>query len=141
MSSRPIISTAMALSITALSTAAPASAADIGCEPIQLTCSGFEPNWLAELPGDGTVGFTDPENPDWQDRPLVVSACARQVSGGNIALNSGAPLNLSATVRHEQCIEPNDEVRPFSIDASFVQGAGGGMSPGLVSGVGCCRQD
>lgn len=141
MSLRPIIAAALAVGTLAGSGLTPVAAADLGCEPVRLTCGGFEPNWQAELPGDGTIRFTDPENPDWQERPLVVSVCARQMSTGTIEIDSAAPLNFSATVHHEQCVEPNDEVRPFSVEASFIQGAGGGASPGLVSGVGCCWQE
>lgn len=140
MFAKPSVSAALSICLLAGATAAPAAAADLGCEPIRLTCSGFEPNWMLELPGDGTVRFTDPENPDWEVRPLVVSACARSNAAGTISIHSGAPLNLAATVRHEQCVEPNEEVRPFSIEASFVQGVAGGASPAQVSGVGCCWQ-
>ena len=139
MSIRIIVPAALLAAFVA-SAAGPARAADLDCEPIRLTCSGFEPNWRFELPGDGTIRFTDPENPDWETRPLVVSACARRLATGVIDIVSAAPLNLSATVRQEQCIEPNEEVQPFSIDISFVQGAGGGMSPTQVSGPGCCWQ-
>ena len=141
MSSRPIISAALVVCTLAASTITSVRAADLDCEPIRLTCSGFEPNWLLELPGDGTIRFTDPENPDWEQRPLVVSGCVRQLSTGDIEIVSAAPLNLSATVRQEQCIEPNDAVRPFSIEGSFVQGAAGGANPAQVSGVGCCRRE
>jgi hypothetical protein len=138
MSFKRSLTAILTTSVLAASAAVPARAADLLCEPIRLTCSGFEPNWLFELPGDGTIRFTDPENPDWQERPLVVSVCSRRLASGVIDIDAAAPLNLTATVRAEQCIEPNEEVQPFSIEASFVQGAAGGMSPGMVSGVGCC---
>lgn len=137
---RTFVPAALAVVALAVSAAVPARAADLDCQPIRLTCSGFEPNWLFELPGDGTIRFTDPENPDWETRPLTVSVCARPLSSGVIEIVSAAPLNLSATVRQEQCVEPNDDVQPFSIDASFVQGAAGGANPAQVSGVGCCWQ-
>lgn len=141
MAFRVLIPALLMAATLAASADGPARAADLDCEPIRLTCSGFEPNWLFELPGDGTVRFTDPENPDWQERPLVVSVCARRISADRIDIDSGPPLNLSAVVRHEQCVEPNDEVRPFSVKARFVQGAAGGASPGQVFGVGCCWQE
>lgn len=139
MSIRPCVSTALAITLVAAAAAVPARAADLDCESIRLTCSGFEPNWLFELPGDGTVRFTDPENPDWETRPLTVSVCSRRLANGDIEIVSAAPLDLSATVLAEQCVEPDETVRPLSIDASFVQGAAGGMSPAQVSGPGCCR--
>ncbi|HEX2257899.1 MAG TPA: hypothetical protein VHG92_14605 [Afifellaceae bacterium] len=140
MSFRPILSAALTLSVIVASAGTAERAADLDCQPIRLTCSGFEPNWLFDLRGDGTIRFTDPENPDWESRPLTASVCARQLSSGTIEIVSAAPLNLSSIVRAEQCIEPNEEVRPFSIDASFVQGAAGGANPAQVSGVGCCWQ-
>ena len=61
-----------------ITTAPPAArAADIYCVPIQIKCDGFEPNWNFALTTDNTLKFTDPENPDWQTKPLIIEACAR----------------------------------------------------------------
>ncbi len=118
-----------------------AGAADI-CRDIRLQCDGFEPNWQFTLgldgEGDQVVRFTDPENPDWQTAPLIVEACALQVSASEIHITSPGPLELDARVRTESCVEPNDEVRPYSIQASFNQGAQT-SSPRRVSGPGCCK--
>ena len=113
-----------------------ARAADIYCVPIQLKCGGFEPNWNFDLTSDNTLKFTDPENPDWQTRPLTVEACARPARNG-YTIRTGGPLNLSARVRRERCVEPNDQVRNYSVSATFRQGAEG-SNPRTVSGTGCC---
>ena len=113
-----------------------ARAADIYCVPLQLTCGGFEPNWNFDLARDNTLKFTDPENPDWQTRPVTVDACARR-AGSGYSIEAGAPLDMSAQVKRERCVEPNDQVRDYSISIRFNQGAETGASH-HVSGTGCC---
>lgn len=113
-----------------------AQAADLACMPIKLTCSGFEPNWRFVLAGN-TLRFTDPENPGWETRPLVLAACA-QPQGTGYAISTGAPLDMNATVRRARCTEPSGRPRALSISISYKQGAGGGANPAQVSGNGCC---
>lgn len=134
-----VSSAVMLTALPAVSTVA--LAADI-CRDIRLQCDGFEPNWQFTLgldgEGDQVVRFIDPENPNWQTEPFIVEACALQVSAPEIHITSPAPLELDARVRTESCVEPNDEVRPYSIEASFNQGAQT-SSPRRVSGTGCCK--
>jgi len=113
-----------------------ARAADLYCVPLQLTCGGFEPNWNFDLTRDNTLKFTDPENPDWQTRPLTVTACARPARNG-YTIRTDAPLELSARVTRGRCVEPNDAVRNYSVSVTFRQGAAG-SNPRTVSGTGCC---
>jgi len=113
-----------------------ARAADLYCEPVQIKCGGFEPNWNFELTTNNTLKFTDPENPNWQTRPLTIDACARR-AGNGYTIEAGSPLDLSARVKRERCVEPNDQVRDYSISIRFNQGAETG-SPRAVSGTGCC---
>ena len=114
-----------------------ASAADAACVPISVKCAGFEPNWHFEFLSRSRLVFTDPENPDWQSRPLVVSACARAGAGGQVEISTGAPLDLTARIKENSCIAPNDDVHPFEISIRFRQGAK--TSTGrLVKGTGCC---
>jgi len=127
---------ASAAAVLALIAAPPAAAAEVHCAPVKLTCGGFEPNWNFELAEDGTMKFTDPENPDWQTKPLTVKACAQVATKGFI-IKAGAPLDLSANVIQKRCVEPNDKVRPYSISIKFKQGATG-SNPHTVSGTGCC---
>jgi len=113
-----------------------ARAADIYCVPLKLSCGGFEPNWNFDLTSDNRLKFTDPENPGWQTRPLTVEACARPARNG-YTIEAGAPLELSARVTRERCVEPNDRVRNYSISIRFNQGAATSASH-PVSGTGCC---
>ena len=115
-----------------------ASAADLPCDKVKLQCSGFEPNWAFTLPGNGTIRFTDPENPNYQTAPIVIAVCANRLPGQKISIAAGAPLSLSATVTPQQCTEPSGQLRPLSISISFKQGAQTG-TPRQVSGTGCCR--
>lgn len=127
---------AIAVCITALSPSA-AFAADAPCMGVSLKCAGFEPNWYFEMQGRDTLVFTDPENPDWQTKPLIVSACAQRLAGGTTRISAGAPLELSAIVEKAQCTAPNDDVHPYRISIKFRQGtAQGAGTP--VSGTGCC---
>jgi hypothetical protein len=125
--------TCLAAAVVLIATAA--HAADPGCMLIPLTCSGFEPNWSFALNGT-TLRFTDPENPAWQTRPLVVRACARPTPSG-FKISAGAPLYLDAAVRVARCLEPSGQPRPLSISISYRQGAGG-PTPRPVSGNGYC---
>jgi hypothetical protein len=138
MVSHPIRFAAVLSAAVVLTTAVPpaAPAADIYCVPLKLTCAGFEPNWKFELATDNRLNFTDPENPDWQTRPLTVEACARPARNGYI-ITAGAPLELSARVTRARCVEPNDQVREYSVSITFKQGAAG-SSPRTVNGTGCC---
>ena len=134
------VSSVVLLAIMPVVTSA-ARAADL-CRDIRLQCNGFEPNWQFTLAldgeGDQVVSFTDPENPDWQTAPLVVEACALQDSPTLILIVTPAPLELDARVRTETCVEPNDEVRPYSVDVRFNQGAQT-STPNRISGTGCCQ--
>ena len=95
-----LIATALAALPCGLDTTA-AVAADLACEPIEITCSGFEPNWRFSLANDGKLSFTDPENPGWETKPLVVKACGARLPNGDIELTAGAPLNLDASITSE----------------------------------------
>lgn len=134
----PEMSLALAASALSAAIAAPnaAHAADAPCAETRLLCSGFEPNWQFTLEGT-TITFLDPENPNGLDDPLVLPACAMTVSAARTQVTAGAPLDLEADVVAESCIQPNEEVWPFSIDATFNQGAPATL--GRVSGTGCCR--
>ena len=133
-----LIATALAALPCGLGTT-PVMAADLACEPIEITCSGFEPNWRFSLANDGKLSFTDPENPGWETKPLVVKACGARLPNGDIELTAGAPLDLDASITSEHCVEPDDTERPYSVDIKFTQGAGGGADPRSVTGTGCCR--
>ena len=126
---------ALAAAFALFATAAHAADA---CIPVKFTCGGFEPNWSLRLPGNNTVRFTDPENPNWQTQPLVLPACAH-ASGNGYTVTAGAPLNLNATISKQKCTEPSGQKRNWSISISYVQGAAGG-TPRPVSGTGCCRK-
>jgi hypothetical protein len=105
------------------------------CMPVKLTCSGFEPNWRFVLSGT-VLRFTDPENPNGGNPPLVLRACA-QPQGPGYEISAGAPLDLTATVKRARCTEPSGRPRPYSISISYKQGASGG-TPMQVQGTGCC---
>jgi hypothetical protein len=113
-----------------------ARAADLYCEPIQIKCGGFEPNWSFELTTDNALKFTDPENPNWETKPVTVDACARR-AGNGYTIEAGSLLDMSAQVKRERCVEPNDQVRDYSLSIRFNQGAET-SSPRAVSGTGCC---
>jgi uncharacterized membrane protein len=133
---------AMLLAATAVALAcAPmaAAGADLPCKPIRLKCSGFEPNWSFRLLANGTIRFSDPENPNWQTTPLVLPACAMRLAGQMISISAGAPLDLTATVTPQACTEPSGTTRPYSISISYKQGALG-SNPMQVTGTGCCRK-
>jgi uncharacterized membrane protein len=113
-----------------------AQAADHACVPVKLTWAGSEPFWSFRLPGNNTVRFSDPANPNWLTQPLVLPACAHP-DGTGYVITAGAPLNLNATVRKQRCVEESERVRRYSISISYRQGASGG-TPMQVSGPGCC---
>lgn len=126
------VSTALAVFALAWAITAPTPghAADVPCAEVRLLCSGFEPNWRFTL--DGTmITFLDPESPNGLDNPLVLPACAMTVSGARTDVTAGGPLDLEATVAAETCIQPNEEVWPFSVDATFNQGRACNARPGL----------
>ena len=137
---RPIL-VPLALPLLFLAVAPTAFAADL-CRDVSLHCDGFEPSWQftvgMDSEGDQVLSFTDPENPDWQSAPLVVEACVLAISPDELHITSSGPLDLDAQLISENCVEPNDEVRPISIKASFNQGAQT-SSPNRVSGTGCCK--
>jgi hypothetical protein len=120
--------------------AVPALAADL-CIDLRLQCDGFEPNWQfttsVNLVGRTVVVFTDPENPNWETRPLVADGCMLQGSPNDYELTTGAPLSLIASITEQSCTLTNDEVVGFSVSARFVQGALG-STPRPVTGPGCC---
>ena len=137
---RPIL-VPLALPLLFLAVAPTAFAADL-CRDVSLHCAGFEPSWQftvgMDSEGDQVLSFTDPENPDWQSAPLVVEACVLAISPDELHITSSGPLDLDAQLISENCVEPNDEVRPISIKASFNQGAQT-SSPRRLSGTGCCK--
>jgi hypothetical protein len=119
--------------------AAAAAAADYGCQRVKFKCSGFEPSWAFSPAGGGHIKFSDPENANGGQPPLVIAACATHLSGSQTSITAGAPLGLSATVTHQNCVNPNGTASPYSISISYTQGAAGG-TPRQVSGTGCCRK-
>ena len=88
--------------------------------------------------GRTSVSFTDPENPNWETEPLVVSGCLLQGSPNDFELTTDAPLSLSANIVGQSCVKPNEEQTGFSVTVTFVQGA---LSdhPAQVEGTGCCE--
>jgi len=140
MSLRPIFSF-LALPLLVLAAAPAAFAADL-CRDVNIHCRGFEPSWQFTVgldeEGDQVLSFADPENPDWQTTPLVVEACVLAISPEELHVTSAGPLELDAQLISETCVEPNDEERPISINASFNQGAET-AKPNRVSGIGCCK--
>ena len=124
----------------------PAARAADQCLDVRLACSGFEPNWqfVTQLDGegDGTVTFTDPENPDGGLQPVVLEGCVLSTAEtGGFQVLSGPPVDLEATVQPIECVEPDDTVRALSVDITYNQGAGGAGTPAAgsrISGTGCC---
>ena len=117
-----------------------AQAADL-CSGVKFKCDGFEPNWQFTTVSEGgrtSVSFTDPENPNWETEPLVVSGCLLQGSPNDFELTTDAPLSLSANIVGQSCVKPNEEQTGFSVTVTFVQGA---LSdhPAQVEGTGCCE--
>ena len=131
----------LAAGLAIIATAAPA--ADYACARIKLTCASFEPNWRFVLPGDGTIRFLDPENPNdalnpGVPKPLVTRVCALHTSGNQISITTGAPLSLTATVTQQTCNDASGLVRPRTITYSYRQGALVNASGPLLSGTACC---
>ena len=128
----------LAAGFAIIATAAPA--ADYGCQRVKFKCLGFEPSWIFRPSGGGHIKFADAENPNGGRPPMVISACATQLSGTQTSITTGPPLGLSATVTQQSCDDPNSgSTRPYSIAISYMQGAAGG-TPRQVSGTGCCRK-
>lgn len=119
---------------------APAAAADL-CSAAQFKCNGFEPNWqfttMLDSGGNPVVQFLDPENPGWEEGPLVVPACVVQGSPNDFEVTSGPPLSLTASIVGQSCTEPNGDVTNFSVTVTFNQGAAT-PNPNQVQGTGCC---
>jgi hypothetical protein len=117
-----------------------AYAADYQCQRVRFKCSGFVPNWAFRPAGGGKINFTDPENTNGGNPPIKIKACATRLPGNQTSITTGAPPGLSATVKHQSCVEPNGTTtRPYSISISYTQGAAGG-TPRQVSGTGCCHK-
>jgi len=120
----------------------PALAAD-ACLDIKFECRGSEPFWdfTTSVDGDGqkVLRFRDPENPDYQNNPIVIDACVLQGSPNDFEVTTGGPLDLVANIVGQSCTEPNDNVTDFSVTATFNQGAQT-SSPRQVTGPGCCTQ-
>jgi hypothetical protein len=133
----PLLAVALAI---AASGSAPALGADL-CVGLRLLCDGSEPNWQfttsVNLAGRTVVLFTDPENPGWETRPLVVDGCLLQGSPKDYELTAAPPLSLVASITEQSCTLPNDEAADFSVSVRFVQGALGG-NPAEATGPGCC---
>jgi hypothetical protein len=117
-----------------------ASAADYGCQRVKFKCLGFEPGFIFRPSGGGHIKFTDPENPNSGRPPMVIAACATQLSGTQTSITTGPPLALSATVTQQSCDDPNSgTTRAYFIAISYMQGAAGN-TPHQVSGTGCCHK-
>ena len=127
----------LAASFALIATAA--SAADYQCQPVRFKCSGFEPNWAFSPAGGGKINFTDPEDTNGGNPPINIKACATPLPGNQTSITTEAPLGLSATVKHQSCVEESGKTRAYSISISYTQGAAGG-TPRQVSGTGCCRK-
>ena len=117
-----------------------ASAADV-CLGVQIQCDGFEPNYQfttgLDGEGDGAITFVDPENPNWETEPLILEGCVLGNDDGSFQVTGGAPVDLDAVVTPGECIEPDDEVRQWSVSSEFNQGALTD-NPNRISGTGCC---
>lgn len=118
----------------------PATAADL-CSAAQFRCNGFEPNWqfttMLDSGGNPVVNFLDPENPGWEQGPLVVPGCVLQGSPNDFEVTTGAPLSLIASIVGQNCTEPNGDLTNFSVTVTFNQGAAT-PNPNQVQGTGCC---
>ena len=119
-----------------------AGAAD-ACIAAEFRCNGFEPNWqfttMLDAGGNPVVHFLDPENPGWEQGPLVVPGCVLQGSPNDFEVTTGAPLSLIASIVGQSCTEPSGELTEFSVTVSFKQGAAT-SSLNQVEGTGCCRR-
>ncbi len=123
-------------------TYATADAADL-CSAAKFQCNGFEPNWqfTTGLDGDGesVVRFLDPENPGWEQGPLVISGCVLQGSPNDFEVTSDAPVSLVASIVGQSCTEPNGDLTDFSVTVTYTQGALS-SNPARVEGTGCCTR-
>ncbi|MBK1622456.1 hypothetical protein [Afifella marina] len=123
--------------------AAPALAGD-PCLDIAFTCRGAEPFWSfttgVDAAGREVVRFSDPENPGYQESPLVMEGCVEQGAPNDFELTTDEPLDLIASIVGQSCTEPSGETTDFSVMVSFKQGAQTAM-PREVTGKGCCVRE
>src|SRR5687767_13856634 len=140
--SRRIASAALVAVCLASAAAGPSSATDL-CSPAKFECNGFEPNWQFTTGHDGdgepVVRFLDPENPGWEQGPLVVSGCVLQGSPNDFEVTTDAPVSLVAKIVGQNCTEPNGDLTDFSVTVTYTQGALG-SNPARVEGTGCCTR-
>ena len=140
--SRRIASAAFLAAGLAVAAFGAARAADL-CSAAQFRCNGFEPNWqfTTGLDGAGTpvVRFLDPENPGWEEGPLVVRGCVLQGSPNDFEVTTDAPVSLVASIVGQSCTEPNGDLTDFSVTVTYTQGALS-SNPNRVEGTGCCTR-
>jgi hypothetical protein len=128
----------LAASFAIIATAA--AAADYGCQRVKFKCLGFEPGFIFRPSGGGHIKFSDSENPNFGRPPMVIPACATQLSGTQTSITTGPPLSLSATVTQQSCDDPNSgTTRAYFIAITYIQGAAGN-TPHQASGTGCCHK-
>ncbi|MDQ0326706.1 hypothetical protein J2R99_002575 [Rhodopseudomonas julia] len=134
---------AVAVAAGGVFVAAPASAGD-PCLDITFTCRGAEPFWSfttgVDAEGRDVVRFSDPENQDDQESPLVIEGCVEQGAPNDFELTTEAPLDLIASIVGQSCTEPSGEKTDFSVMVSFKLGAQT-ATPREVSGKGCCVRE
>ncbi len=122
---------------------APQSAAADLCLGETFRCNGFEPNWQLTTgsggPNNTSVTFVDPENPGWEQGPLVISGCVLQGSPNDFEVTSDAPISLLASIVGQSCTEPSGDLTDFSVTVTFNQGAQT-PNPNRVEGTGCCQR-
>lgn len=139
--SRKTLSAALILGVLSCAER-PAIAADL-CSTAAFQCNGFEPNWqfvtASDSAGNPLVQFLDPENPGWEDGPLVVSGCVLQGSPNDFEVTSDAPVLLVASIVGQSCTEPSGDLTDFSVTVTFDQGAST-STPNRVEGTGCCKR-
>jgi hypothetical protein len=140
--SRRIVSAALIAVCLVSGASGPAGAADL-CSAAKFECNGFEPNWqfTTGLDGDGepVVRFLDPENPGWEQGPLVVSGCVLQGSPNDFEVTTDAPVSLVANIVGQSCTEPNGDLTDYSVTVTYTQGALS-SNPGRSEGTGCCTR-
>ncbi len=119
-----------------------ADAADL-CSAAKFQCNGFEPNWQfttgLDSAGSPVVRFLDPENPGWEQGPLVVSGCVLQGSPNDFEVTTDAPVSLVANIVGQSCTEPNGDLTDYSVTVTYTQGALS-SNPGRSEGTGCCTR-
>lgn len=132
---------AIAVVVVSVGLGGTAGAADL-CSAAKFQCNGFEPNWRFVTNFDGaspSVEFLDPENPGWEEGPLIVSGCVLQGSPNDFEVTTDAPVSLIANIVGQSCTEPNDDVTDFSVTVTYNQGALT-PTPNRVEGTGCCTR-